>query len=212
MTCCAMQVGSEVARRGIGLGFANVIAFDPYASEVKAAALGVKLVSWEDALAQADFFSLHMPQTPQTKVSGASRSIEMYDREPMSRPLWLISPWCETRWSAKYLVLREHACIVCTSSAFHGWDSANWRNAFPELWNDSARAWAQGMFNDEAFSKMKKGARIVNVARGGVIDEAALARALDNGQVAQVPMLSTLRECFCCHSFSALTRSARHSG
>ena len=48
----------------------------------------------------------------------------------------------------------------------------------------------RGMFNDEAFSKMKKGARIVNVARGGVIDEAALARALDNGQVAQVPMLS----------------------
>lgn len=42
------------------------------------------------------------------------------------------------------------------------------------------------MFNDEAFGKMKKGARIVNVARGGVIDEAALARALDNGQVAQV--------------------------
>ena len=44
----------------------------------------------------------------------------------------------------------------------------------------------QGMFNDDAFSKMKKGARVVNVARGGVIDEAALARALDNGQVAQV--------------------------
>ena len=66
-----MQVGSEVARRGIGLGFANVIAYDPYASEVKAAALGVKLVSWEEALAQADFFSLHMPQTPQTKVGRA---------------------------------------------------------------------------------------------------------------------------------------------
>lgn len=48
-----------------------MIAYDPYASEVKAAALGVKLVSWEEALAQADFFSLHMPQTPQTKVRGA---------------------------------------------------------------------------------------------------------------------------------------------
>ena len=47
----------------------------------------------------------------------------------------------------------------------------------------------QGMFNDDAFGKMKKGARIVNVARGGVIDEAALARALDNGQVAQVTHL-----------------------
>ena len=57
-----------MARRGTGLGFASVIAYDPYASEVKAAALGVKLVSWEEALAQGDFFSLHMPQTPQTKV------------------------------------------------------------------------------------------------------------------------------------------------
>jgi D-3-phosphoglycerate dehydrogenase len=31
---------------------------------------------------------------------------------------------------------------------------------------------------------MKKGARIVNVARGGVIDDAALRRALDAGIVA----------------------------
>lgn len=43
------------------------------------------------------------------------------------------------------------------------------------------------MFNDETFSKMKKGVRIVNVARGGVIDEDALVRALDSGIVAQVP-------------------------
>ena len=43
----------------------------------------------------------------------------------------------------------------------------------------------QEMFNDDAFAKIKKGARIVNVARGGVIDDAALARALDSGAVAQ---------------------------
>lgn len=60
-----------MARRGTGLGFANVIAYDPYASAVKAQALGVKLVSWEEALAQGDFFSLHMPMTPQTKVRPA---------------------------------------------------------------------------------------------------------------------------------------------
>lgn len=42
------------------------------------------------------------------------------------------------------------------------------------------------IFNDEAFGKMKKGVRIINVARGGVIDEDALVRALDNGTVAQV--------------------------
>lgn len=48
----------------------------------------------------------------------------------------------------------------------------------------------QGMFNDDAFSKIKKGARIINVARGGVIDDHALARALDAGQVAQVSLCS----------------------
>ncbi|CAL8467506.1 g7044 [Coccomyxa elongata] len=114
-TLCVMgfgKVGSEVARRGTGLGFASVIAYDPYASAVKAQALGVKLVSWEEALAQGDFFSLHMPMTPQTK----------------------------------------------------------------------------GIFNDDTFSKMKKGARIINVARGGVIDEAALVRALDAGIVAQAAL------------------------
>ena len=66
--CARPQVGSEVARRGIGLGFAAVIAYDPYASDVKAAALGVKLVPWEEALARGDFFSLHMPMTATTKV------------------------------------------------------------------------------------------------------------------------------------------------
>jgi len=44
------------------------------------------------------------------------------------------------------------------------------------------------IFNDEAFAKMKKGARIVNVARGGVIDEDALLKALDAGIVAQAAL------------------------
>ncbi|KAG9456001.1 hypothetical protein H6P81_000509 [Aristolochia fimbriata] len=44
------------------------------------------------------------------------------------------------------------------------------------------------VFNDEAFAKMKKGVRIINVARGGVIDEEALVRALDNGTVAQAAL------------------------
>jgi hypothetical protein len=44
------------------------------------------------------------------------------------------------------------------------------------------------MFNDAAFAKMKKGARIMNVARGGVIDDDALARALDAGIVASAAL------------------------
>lgn len=50
------------------------------------------------------------------------------------------------------------------------------------------------MLNDETFAKMKKGVRIINVARGGVIDEEALVRALDAGIVAQVLGFSFLKE------------------
>ena len=45
------KVGSEVARRAKGLGM-TVLAYDPYASAEKAAAMGVTIVSFEDALAK----------------------------------------------------------------------------------------------------------------------------------------------------------------
>ncbi|CAH8274375.1 unnamed protein product [Arabidopsis lyrata] len=105
------KVGTEVARRAKGLGM-RVIAHDPYAPADRAHAIGVDLVSFDEALATADFISLHMPLTPTTSK----------------------------------------------------------------------------ILNDETFAKMKKGVRIVNVARGGVIDEDALVRALDSGIVAQAAL------------------------
>ena len=41
----------------------------------------------------------------------------------------------------------------------------------------------RGMVNADAFAKMKKGAYIVNTARGPLIDEPALIAALDSGQI-----------------------------
>ncbi|KAG6784482.1 hypothetical protein POTOM_010178 [Populus tomentosa] len=105
------KVGSEVARRAKGLGM-HVIAHDPYAPADRARAIGVDLLTFEEAISIADFISLHMPLTPATSK----------------------------------------------------------------------------IFNDQAFSRMKKGVRIVNVARGGVIDEEALVRALDSGIVAQAAL------------------------
>ncbi|XP_047071254.1 D-3-phosphoglycerate dehydrogenase 3, chloroplastic-like [Lolium rigidum] len=105
------KVGSEVARRAKGLGM-HVIAHDPYAPADKARAIGAELVSFEEAIAKADFISIHMPLTPTTSK----------------------------------------------------------------------------VFNDESFKKMKTGVRIINVARGGVIDEDALVRALDSGKVAQAAL------------------------
>ena len=80
----------------MGLGM-TVVAHDPFASEAKAAALGVRLVSFDQALADGDFFSLHMPLTPQTKVR------RMPAPGPGARP-WLLDalwkpapsvPWTE---------------------------------------------------------------------------------------------------------------------
>eukprot|EP00250_Pteridium_aquilinum_P007114 c16902_g1_i1 orf=112-2001(+) len=105
------KVGSEVARRAKGLGM-TVLAHDPYAPVDRAHALGVDLVSFDEALAQADFISLHMPLTQATSK----------------------------------------------------------------------------VFNAETFAKVKKGVRIVNVARGGVIDEEALVQALDSGVVTQAAL------------------------
>uniref|UniRef100_A0A8C6WXE7 Phosphoglycerate dehydrogenase n=1 Tax=Neogobius melanostomus TaxID=47308 RepID=A0A8C6WXE7_9GOBI len=39
-----------------------------------------------------------------------------------------------------------------------------------------------GLLNDETFAKCKRGVKVVNCARGGIIDEAALFRAVESGQ------------------------------
>ena len=47
-----------------------------------------------------------------------------------------------------------------------------------------ATAETENLMNDSAFSKMKQGAFFINVSRGNLVDEAALARALDSGRIA----------------------------
>jgi D-3-phosphoglycerate dehydrogenase len=52
----------------------------------------------------------------------------------------------------------------------------------------------RGMMNAAAFAKMKKGAYIVNTARGPLIDEPALVAALDSGQIGGAG-LDVVRRC-----------------
>src|SRR5205085_10124804 len=42
----------------------------------------------------------------------------------------------------------------------------------------------KNIIDGKAIAGMKKGVRIINCARGGLVDEAALRQALDSGQVA----------------------------
>lgn len=46
----------------------------------------------------------------------------------------------------------------------------------------------RNIINADAFAQMKQGVRLVNCARGGLVDEAALVKALDDGTVAGVAL------------------------
>jgi D-3-phosphoglycerate dehydrogenase len=60
------NIGSIVAERAVGLKM-RVIAYDPFLSDERAAALGVEKVTLEQLLPRADFISVHTPLTEQTK-------------------------------------------------------------------------------------------------------------------------------------------------
>ncbi len=103
----AGNIGGIVCDRARGLKM-KVVAYDPFLGEEKAQQMGVEKVELEELFRRADFITLHVPLTDQT-------------RNILSR---------------------------------------------------------------EAIAKLKPGVRIVNCARGGLVDEAALAEALNSGHVA----------------------------
>jgi D-3-phosphoglycerate dehydrogenase len=59
------RVGQEVAKKLDSLGM-DLVAFDPYISEERAAQLGAELVDLNDCLSRADFLTVHTPLTPET--------------------------------------------------------------------------------------------------------------------------------------------------
>ena len=101
------RIGSEVARRAIGFGM-RVLAYDPYLALSRAKALQVELVELDELWARADFITVHMPMSEETR----------------------------------------------------------------------------GLINAAAFARMKKGVRVLNCARGGIINEQDLFDAIRSGQVA----------------------------
>ncbi|MCG3268647.1 phosphoglycerate dehydrogenase [Yoonia sp. I 8.24] len=103
----AGNIGSIVCDRARGLKM-KVIAMDPFLSEERATEIGVEKVELDDLLARADFITMHVPLTADTK----------------------------------------------------------------------------NILSAENLAKTKKGVRIINCARGGLVDEAALAELLKSGHVA----------------------------
>ncbi|MEW6115899.1 MAG: phosphoglycerate dehydrogenase [Nitrospirota bacterium] len=60
------NIGGEVARRAQCLGM-NVIAYDPFLSEEKAAEMGIEKMEVAELIKRADFITIHTPLTNETK-------------------------------------------------------------------------------------------------------------------------------------------------
>jgi D-3-phosphoglycerate dehydrogenase len=105
------NIGKHVAKMAQGMGM-EVISYDPYLSEEKAAELGVEVVTLNELFKKSDFITNHVPLTNETKHLIGAKNI----------------------------------------------------------------------------AKMKKGVRIINAARGGVVDEDALYKALKSGRVASAAL------------------------
>jgi D-3-phosphoglycerate dehydrogenase len=101
------RIGGEVAKRAQAFGM-RVLAYDPYLAPSRAKAMQVEGVTLDEVLRQADYITVHMPLTEDTRY----------------------------------------------------------------------------MIDEAAFDRCKRGLRIFNCARGGIIKESALIAALKSGQVA----------------------------
>ncbi len=101
------RIGSTVARMAQSFGM-KIIAHDPYLSVEVASKMGVKVAEFEELLKNADYITIHVPKSNETK----------------------------------------------------------------------------SLIGKKEFSLMKKTVRVINCARGGIIDEAALAEALANKSIA----------------------------
>src|SRR5215475_1420777 len=60
------RIGQEVAQRARAFGM-RVVAHDPYISKEIASSLGVEVLSLDDVCGSADYLTLHLPSTPETR-------------------------------------------------------------------------------------------------------------------------------------------------
>ena len=60
------RIGAGVAKRAMAFDM-NVIAYDPYINEERAKSLGVAIGTLDDVITKADFITVHMPLTPETR-------------------------------------------------------------------------------------------------------------------------------------------------
>lgn len=61
------RIARALVKKCSGFGFAHILVYDPYVSAEACQAAGAEKAELKDVMSQADFLSLHMPVTPETK-------------------------------------------------------------------------------------------------------------------------------------------------
>ena len=61
------MIGRCLYRKIKGFNFSQILVYDPFLSEEQVASFGAKKASWEEALSQADYISIHMPLNDKTR-------------------------------------------------------------------------------------------------------------------------------------------------
>ncbi len=79
------RIGTEVARRAQAFEM-EIIGYDPYVTEERAAQMGVRVVDFDTLLGESDFLTIHVPSTAQTE--GLIRR-EQLDR--MKPTAWIVN-------------------------------------------------------------------------------------------------------------------------
>ena len=76
------RIGQEVAARARAFGM-TIVAHDPFISEQVAGTLGVELLSLDELCARADYITLHLPSTPETRhLFNDERLAQVQDGHP----------------------------------------------------------------------------------------------------------------------------------
>jgi D-3-phosphoglycerate dehydrogenase / 2-oxoglutarate reductase len=182
-----------IGRAGIGVDNIDVAAASRRGVVVENAPSGNSVTTAEHALCLLAALARHIPQADASMKAGKWEKKKFQGTELMGKTLGVLG----LGNIGRILAHRAQGLMmnVIAYDPFIGQEAAEQLGvelvSLDELYSRAdalschtpLTSETRGLLGDEAFAKMKPGVLIVNASRGGVVDEAALLRALDGGKV-----------------------------
>ena len=183
-----------IGRAGIGVDNVDVLAATQSGTVVMNTPFGNSITTAEHAIAMMLALARDIPQASQSTHAGKWEKSRFMGVEVTGKTLGLIgcgnigSVVADRAQGLKMKVLAYDPFLSVERAAELGVEKVELDEMFPRVdfitlhtpLTDNTR----NIVDAAAMAKMKKGVRIVNCARGGLVDEVALKAAIESGQVA----------------------------